>query len=86
LLHDARTADAARYALDAIADPAVDEAYRTALENLGGSGRAGLIGSIAQRRDMKAVAALTRIQQDLTESAEIHAAATRALNRLAGKP
>jgi hypothetical protein len=82
LLHDARTVDAARYALDAISDPAVDEVYRQALEKLGGAARAGLIGSIALRGDRMAVAVLTRIKEDAAESAEIRAAATRALNRL----
>jgi hypothetical protein len=82
LLHDARTADAARYALDAIDDAAVNDVYRAALEKLTGAAKAGLIGSIALRGDPKAVSALTAIKGNAAEPAEVRTAATRALERL----
>jgi len=85
LLADATTADAARYALDAIDDPSVDDAYRGALEKLTGPAKAGLIGSIALRGDAKAIPALIALKDRAGESAIVRTAATRALERLQAK-
>lgn len=85
LLADAKTADAARYALDAIDDPAVDDVYRAALDQLSGTAKAGLIGSIALRGDAKALPALTAIKGRASEPPVVRAAATRALERLQAK-
>lgn len=85
LLHDNATADAARFALDAIEDPAVDAAYRGALGKLGGNAKAGLIGSIAQRGDRGALEALKAVQADAKEPAAVRTAAARAVERLTAK-
>lgn len=85
LLADAKTADAARYALDAIDDPAAGDALRGALEKLSGPAKAGLIGSIALRGDAKAVPALAAIKARTSEPAVVRTAATRALERLNAK-
>jgi hypothetical protein len=85
LLRDPTTVDAARYALDGIEDPAVDAAYRTSLDVLKDRAKAGLIGSIAMRRDAQAIPALHAIAVKASEPAEVRTAATRALERLNGK-
>jgi thioredoxin-like negative regulator of GroEL len=85
LLGDAKTVDAARYALDAIDDPSVDDAYRGALEKLSGPAKAGLIGSIALRGDAQAIPALTAIKGRTAEPQLVRTAATRALERLQAK-
>lgn len=82
LLDDARTADMARYALDAIDERAVDEAYRAALAKLSGAPKAGLIGSIALRGDGAALPAIEAIARDPVEDAAVRTAAQRAMERL----
>ena len=82
LLRDVRTADIARYALDAIDSRAVDEAYRAALGVLTDAPKAGLIGSIALRRDAQALGAIEAIARDPAESPEVRTAAGHALERL----
>ena len=84
LLATEKTADAARYALDEIRDPAVDELYRATLPKLRGAAKAGLIGSIALRGDPQAAAALAAIAKDAHEPADVRAVAARAADRLAG--
>jgi len=85
LLADAKTADAARYALDALDDPAAADALRGALEKLTGPAKAGLIGAIALRGDAQAVPALVAIKARASEPAVVRTAATRALERLQAK-
>jgi hypothetical protein len=82
LLTAAATADVARYALDAIPDRAVDAEYRAALPKLRGAAKAGLIGSIGLRGDREAAAPLGAIASDASESADVRAAAKRAIERL----
>lgn len=85
LLQDIRTADAARYALDGIPDPAVDAAYRGALDKLTGASKAGLIGSIALRGDRQALAMLQALAATAAETPEVRTAAKRAVERLNAK-
>lgn len=82
LLNDVQTADTARYALDHIKDPAVDAAYRAALERLSGPAKIGLIGSIGLRGDRAALPVLTALQQNASETPGIREAAGRAVARL----
>ncbi|HWA86089.1 MAG TPA: hypothetical protein VG710_07710 [Opitutus sp.] len=82
LLADDRTADDARLALDFVADPSVDEAYRAALGKIRGSALIGLIGSIAERRDAAADEPLTKLAIDETQSRDVREAAERAVKRL----
>jgi hypothetical protein len=85
LLADPRTTDVARYALDEITDPAIDEIYRNALGQLSGPAKVGLIGSIGLRGDIKAIGALIALEKNAGETAEVRTAATRALERLTTK-
>lgn len=82
LLGDSKTADAGRFALDTIADPAVDAAYRAALDKLAGAAKAGLVGSIALRGDRKALPQLQALAAQASESPDVRTAAKRAVERL----
>lgn len=82
LVRDARTADAARYALEAIPGPEASAALRDALAALSGPVKAGLIGSLAARRDQAAKPALAALKADAAEPALVREAAARALDTL----
>lgn len=64
LLGDERLSHMARYALETIPDPAVDDALRDALGKVQGQPRLGVISSIGARRDAKAVPALSSLLKD----------------------
>lgn len=83
LLRDAKTTESARYALERIAGPEADAAFRDALGSLTGAAKAGLIGSIAVRGDAAAKPALSALKDSATEPAIVREAAARALARLA---
>jgi len=83
LLGDEKLSHMARYALETILQPAVDEALRDALGKLKGRPLVGVIGSIGVRRDAKAVGALTKMLQD--SDAEVAQAAARALGRIGNR-
>lgn len=83
LLRAAKTADSARYALERIAGPEADTAFRDALGALTDTAKAGLIGSIGIRGDAAATSALTALKDASAEPAIVREAATRALERLA---
>jgi len=95
MLQDSATSDMARFALERIPDPAVDKALRKALSQTTGKIRIGLINTIGQRRDAKAVSALSKLIENsdpLTASAAITALgkiggekATRVLTRAKDK-
>jgi HEAT repeat protein len=71
----------ARYGLEPIPDPAVDDALRAALGKVKGRTLAGVIGSIGVRRDAKATDALAALLQDPDE--DVAQAAARSLGRIA---
>lgn len=81
LLGDEKLSHMARYALETIPDPSVDEALREALGKVQGGPRLGVIGSLGVRRDAQAVPALAGL---LTQP-ETAAAAARALGDI-GNP
>jgi HEAT repeat protein len=58
LLDDEKLSHMARYALETIPDPSVDDALRDALGKLKGRPLLGVIGSLGVRRDAKAVDAI----------------------------
>lgn len=64
LLADEKLAHMARYALEPIPDPSVDDALRNALGKLKGKLLVGVINSIAVRRDKKAIPQLLQLWQD----------------------
>ena len=80
LLGDEKLAHMARYALEPIPDPAVDDALRDALGKLKGRVLVGVIGSIGVRRDVKAVDLLCKRLKD--HDADVAQAAARALGSL----
>jgi HEAT repeat protein len=83
LLADEKLSHMARYALEPIRDPAVDEALRDALGRLKGRPLVGVIGSIGVRRDARAVRPLARMLQE--PDAEVAQAAARALGSIANQ-
>jgi HEAT repeat protein len=80
LLGDEKLSHMARYGLEPIPDPAVDEAFRDALGKLKGRPLVGIIGSIGVRRDAKAVAALAKLQHN--PDRDVAQAASRALGSI----
>lgn len=80
LLADEKLAHMARYALEPIPDPAVDEALRAALGRLKGRRLVGVICSIGVRRDGRALPLMARLSRDA--DADVAQAAARAIGRL----
>jgi len=64
LLGDEKLSHMARYALEGIRDPSVDDALRDALGKVQGQPRLGVIGSLGARRDAKAVDALAGLLKE----------------------
>jgi HEAT repeat protein len=83
LLADPQLASWARIALEAIPDPAADEALRTALGQVQGRLLVGVINSIGVRRDAKAVGGLVGRLADA--DAEVACAAAVALGHIGGQ-
>jgi hypothetical protein len=82
MLTDEETSDMARYALERIPGAAVNEALRKALRKAKGKPRVGIINSLGQRRDKRAVRALSKLISDPDKVAA--GAAAAALGRIAG--
>jgi len=82
LLSDEKLSHMARYALETIKDPAVDEAFRDALGKLKGMPLVGVIGSIGVRRDSRAVKPLANILMQHEAGPEVTNAAVRALGSI----
>jgi HEAT repeat protein len=80
LLGDEKLSHLARYGLEPIPDPAVDDALRGALAKLKGRLLIGVIGSIGVRRDAEAVGPLSGLLKD--SDAQVAQAAARALGRI----
>ena len=59
LLRQPKTAESARYALEAISGPEADAALRAALADLTGDAKLGLLGSLAARQEPPVSAAKT---------------------------
>jgi type 1 glutamine amidotransferase/HEAT repeat protein len=77
-------ADMARYALERIPGEAADEALRSAMDKVSGTVKVGIINSIGNRGDQKAVTQLSGLQKDTDQA--IAAAAFSALGKIGGKP
>jgi HEAT repeat protein len=80
LLSDEKLSHMARFGLEPIPDPSVDDALRAALKTLKGRVLVGAIGSIGVRRDAKAVEPLSGLLKDSDH--EVAHAAARALGLL----
>lgn len=70
----------ARYGLEPIADPTVDDALRAALPKLKGNLLIGVINSIGKRRDRKAAPALAKMMYDA--DSDVARAAAMALGNI----
>ena len=84
MLADEKLAHYARYGLEPIPDPSVDGALREAMGRLKGGLLVGVINSIGQRKDARAVNGLIRLLGD--SDGEVAAAAAAALGRIANDP
>lgn len=80
LLGDEKLSHMARYALEPIPSPAVDDALRDALGKLKGPTLVGVIGSVGVRRDAKAIPVLAKLLGDADP--ETAQAAARALGKI----
>ena len=84
MLPDPKTSDMARYALERMPGSAVDEALRSALDKTSGKVKIGIINSLGQRGDRKAVSKLSKLFTDTDK--EIAVAAISAVGKIgAGK-
>lgn len=84
MLSDEKLAHYARFGLEPIPDPSVDEVFRTALGKLQGMLLVGVIDSIGNRRDAAAVDALTKLLGSADK--QVAAAAASALGRIGNRP
>lgn len=82
LLGDQRLGHYARFGLEPNPDPAVDEAFRSALPKLKGRPLMGVIHSIGVRKDARAVDALGKLMYD--SDPEIAQAASASLGAIGG--
>jgi len=83
MLTDPKTSDMARYALERIPGPAVDQTLRDALDETSGKVKVGIINSLGQRGDRKAVSKLGKLTTDTDK--EIALAAISALGKIGGR-
>jgi type 1 glutamine amidotransferase/HEAT repeat protein len=82
MLQDSASSDMARFALERIPDAAVDKALRQALSQTTGRIRVGIINTLGQRRDEKAVSDLSKLVDGSDSLAA--AAAISALGKIGG--
>lgn len=80
LLDNDELSHMARYGLETIPDPAVDEALREALGKVKGSHLVGTIGSVGVRRDGKAISQLAGFLNN--SDSEVAQASARALGKI----
>ncbi len=80
MLGDDKLSHMARYGLETIPDPSVDDALRDALGQVKGKLLAGVIGSIGVRCDTKAIEALIKLLKSNNE--DVAQAAARALGSI----
>src|SRR5262245_55724634 len=81
LLTDEKLSHMARYGLEPIPDPSVDDALREALGKVKGKTLVGVAASLGVRRDAKAVEPLAKLLGD--GDAEVAQTAARSLARIA---
>ena len=84
LLADDELSHYARFALEPIPDPSVDEALRASLAQVQGGLLVGVVNSIGMRRDAGAIEALTKLMSN--QDTAVAAAAACALGRIATPP
>ena len=82
MLADEKLGHMARYALEPIPDPSVDQALRDAMGKLKGMPLVGVIGSLGVRHDARAIPAMAKLLNDADP--EVARAAGRALGKIGG--
>ncbi len=80
MLTDEKYSDMARYALERIPGPTVDEALRNALPKAAGKAKVGIINTLAVRGDKKAVPQIAKLIDDSDQM--VAAAAVAALGQI----
>ena len=80
LLTDEKLSHMARYALEPLPDPAVDDVLRDALGKVKGRLLTGMIGSLGVRRDAKSIDAIARFLPDADP--DVAEAAARSLGKI----
>jgi HEAT repeat protein len=80
MLTDEKVSDIARYALERIPGPAVDDALRKVLSKAEGKVKVGIINTLGVRGDKKAVESLAKLTNDANETVAV--AAIAALGRI----
>ncbi len=83
LLGDPKLSHMARYGLEPIPGPEVNEAFRAALKRLKGKSLVGVIGSVGVRRDSKAVPQLALLLKSPDQ--EVADASARTLGKIADR-
>jgi HEAT repeat protein len=81
MLYDEDLSDGARFALEGIPGSSVDKALRAALEKLDGDRRVGIVNSLGERGDRKAIPALSKMQNGPDK--ELSAAVETSLRKIA---
>ena len=81
MLCDAELSDRARFALEAIPDVSVDDALRAALDKAEGNPRVGIVNTLGERRDQKAIPALSELRN--SSDSVLAKAAEAALRKIA---
>ena len=84
MLSDAELSDCARFALEAIPDASVDDALRAALDGASGNPRVGIVNTLGERRDQKAIPALLEMRNGSDKV--LSAAVEVALRKIAESP
>jgi HEAT repeat protein len=80
MLHDPEVSDCARFALEAIPDGSADRALRRALDKADGDQRVGIVNTLGERRDRKAIPLLTKMRN--SPDRELSAAVEAALRKI----
>lgn len=83
MLCDAELSDRARFALEAIPDASVDKALRAALDKAEGIPRVGIVNTLGERRDKKAILALSELRN--SPDSVLSKAVESALRKIAGE-
>lgn len=81
MLSDADLSDRALFALEAIPDASVDDALRAALVEANGNPRVGIVNTLGERRDQKAIPVLSEMKSG--SDSVLSMAAEAALRKIA---
>ncbi len=88
MLYDDDLSDCARFALEGIPDSSVDRALRAALDKIDGNRRVGIVNTLGERCDRKAVPVLSKMRNspDKTLAAAVETSLRKIAARTAHGP